>query len=116
MAATYDLKKTANGKFMFNLKAANGGVILTSESYETKEKALAGIESVRTNSGIDGRYERRVSGAQFAFALKAANGETIGRSELYKTEASRETGIESVKVNGGKAQLRDNTLSAAKGA
>jgi len=26
MAASYDLKKTANGKFMFNLKAGNGEI------------------------------------------------------------------------------------------
>lgn len=45
----YEIKKTANGKFMFNLKAANYEVILTSEVYEQKASALAGIESVRAN-------------------------------------------------------------------
>ena len=32
----YELKVAKDGQFMFNLKAANGQVILTSELYKTK--------------------------------------------------------------------------------
>ncbi|MGD9660755.1 MAG: YegP family protein, partial [Porticoccaceae bacterium] len=35
MAGKFDLKKTASNQFMFNLKAGNGQVILSSELYET---------------------------------------------------------------------------------
>ena len=62
MSATYDLKPTADGQFMFNLKAANGEVILTSERYTTKQSAENGIESVRTNSPLDERYDRLEAG------------------------------------------------------
>lgn len=51
MAGTYELKRTKNGQFMFNLKAGNGQVIATSEQYTTKAAALNGIESVKTNAG-----------------------------------------------------------------
>lgn len=37
----------ASGKYHFNLKASNGEVIASSENYETKRNALAGIESVK---------------------------------------------------------------------
>jgi uncharacterized protein YegP (UPF0339 family) len=44
------LKKSAGGEFRFNLLAANGQVIATSESYTSKDAALNGIESVKTNA------------------------------------------------------------------
>ncbi len=49
MAAKYQLKQGSNGQFMFNLKAGNGEVILSSELCEEKQSAIAGIESVKTN-------------------------------------------------------------------
>ncbi len=69
MAGTYELKATANGEFMFNLKAGNGQVILTSERYSAKAGAVNGIESVRTNSPVDDRYERRVAKGNGSVAL-----------------------------------------------
>ena len=53
MAAKYVLKKTSDGQFMFNLKAENGEIILTSERYKAKDGANNGIESVKTNSPDD---------------------------------------------------------------
>ena len=60
MAAKFELKKSKNDKFVFNLLAANGQVILTSEMYESRASALNGIESVKKNAVDDGRYERKV--------------------------------------------------------
>lgn len=110
MAASFDLKVTPSGKFMFNLKAGNGQIILTSELYESKSAAENGIESVRKNAGDDNRYERKESkkGEPF-FSLKAGNGQSIGKSEMYSGVAGMENGIESVKKNGPTAQVKDNT-------
>ena len=47
MAGKYELKKSTNDKFYFNLKAGNGQVILTGQMYESKSGAQGGIESVR---------------------------------------------------------------------
>lgn len=44
MAGKFELKKSKDGQFMFNLKASNGQVILTSEMYKTKASAENGIE------------------------------------------------------------------------
>ena len=96
-AGKFVLKAGKNGKFHFNLKASNGQVILTSESYDSRKSAENGIESIKKNSGNDARYERKKSknGESF-FVLKAGNGEPIGKSEMYKRAASMESGIKSV--------------------
>ena len=110
MAAAYVLTTTTNDQFMFNLRAGNNEIILTSETYVSESGAENGIESVRTNSPIDDRYDRRTSsGGDPYFVLKAANGEIIGRSEMYSTTAVMETGIESVKTNRAGAPVEDRT-------
>ncbi|HQC53897.1 MAG TPA: YegP family protein, partial [Lentisphaeria bacterium] len=61
MPGKFELKTASDGQFMFNLKAANGEVILTSELYTRKENALNGIESVRKNGGASANFERKTS-------------------------------------------------------
>lgn len=108
MSAHYELKRAANGQFMFNLKAANGEIILTSETYSSKEAALYGVDSVKKNSPDDAQYERKTAtSAQPFFVLKARNHEVIGRSETYSSDSAREKGIDSVKKNGPVATLKD---------
>ena len=50
MAGKFVLKQGSSGKYHFNLVASNGQVIATSETYERKESALNGIESVKKNA------------------------------------------------------------------
>jgi len=45
----YELLPSKNGKFYFNLKAANHQVIGTSQMYETKQGRDVGIASVKVN-------------------------------------------------------------------
>lgn len=47
--ARYDRKEAANGKFFFNLKAANHQVIGTSQMYASAQTRDTGIESVKAN-------------------------------------------------------------------
>ena len=46
MAGKFELKKSKNDKYFFNLLAGNGQIILSSEMYESKASALNGIASV----------------------------------------------------------------------
>ena len=46
----FERAETSSGKPMFNLKAANGQVIGTSESYSSASARDAGIESVMKNA------------------------------------------------------------------
>ena len=95
MAAKFEIKKSSNGQYRFNLKAGNGEVILSSEQYQSKQSAEKGIESVKTNVLNDSRYERKeASNGQSYYVLKAANGEPIGRSETYSSTSAVEGGID----------------------
>ncbi|TBR38902.1 MULTISPECIES: YegP family protein [Dyella] len=108
MSGKFELKKSSNGQFHFNLKAGNGEIILSSEMYTTHAAALNGIESVRKNAPTDERYERKnAKNGQPMFNLKAANHQVIGSSEMYSSERAREEGIESVKKNAPGAALDD---------
>lgn len=104
------ITKRKNGDYQFNLKAGNGQVILTSQGYSTKSGCKNGIESVKTNSPFDSRYDKRIAvNSQYYFNLKAGNGEIIGTSEMYTTAAARDNGIESVKNNAPNAEIVDET-------
>jgi uncharacterized protein YegP (UPF0339 family) len=50
MGGKFELYEDKSGGFRFRLKAGNGEVIATSESYKTKAGALNGIESIKTNA------------------------------------------------------------------
>lgn len=112
--------KTTKSGFVFNLKAGNGEVIATSESYKSKDSCLNGVESVRRNC-VGGVEDQTVEGyeklthpkfevyadkaGEFRFRLKAGNGEVIAVSEGYKAKQSCMNGIESVKKNAPDAEL-----------
>lgn len=110
MASKYQLKKAKDGQFYFNLLAANGQVILTSEMYKAKASADNGIDSVRKNGPLPERYDRRINkGGKDYFVLKAANHQVIGTSEAYNSKASMENGIKSVMKNAPGAPVDDQT-------
>lgn len=110
MAAKFELKQAKDGQFMFNLKAANGQVILTSELYKQKSSAENGIESVRKNANREGAFETKTnSRGEPYFILKATNGQEIGRSEYYSGASAMENGIASVKSNAPDAKVDDTT-------
>lgn len=48
--ASFDRKKSTNGKHYFNLKAANAQIIGVSEMYETIQSMEIGIASVKKNA------------------------------------------------------------------
>ena len=95
-----------NGEFQFNLKATNGQVILTSEGYTTRTACLNGVESVKKNAAVEGRYEVKVAknGKPF-FNLKASNGQVIGASQMYSSERTMKAGIASVMKNAPEAPV-----------
>ena len=109
------VKQTKNGGFAFNLKAGNGEIIATSETYTTEKACLNGIESVRKNA-VAGKIEDQTvenfekvanpkfevykdKAGEFRFRLKAGNGEIIAVGESYKAKASCLNGIDSIRRN-----------------
>ena len=47
MPGKFVIKKGSTGKFRFSLVSTNGQIVATSEAYETKASAQAGIRSVK---------------------------------------------------------------------
>lgn len=104
------ITKRSNGEFQFNLKAANGQNILSSEGYSSRAACENGIESVKKNSQDDIKFDRKTSSnGKFYFNLKASNGQIIATSEMYEAEAGRENGISSAKINAADAPIQDET-------
>lgn len=111
----FEIGPSADGGVKFTLKAANGQVILTSETYTTVSACKKGIESVAESSYMAAVEDQTVEGfekeanpkfeiftdkaGEYRFRLKAANGQIVGVSEGYTTIQSCKTGIESVYVN-----------------
>ena len=111
----FTVKETKNGGFRFNLKAGNGEVIATSETYSTESACMNGIESIRKNA-VDAKLEDQTvenfekvtnpkfevykdKAGEFRFRLKARNGEIIATGEGYKAKASCLNGIDSIRRN-----------------
>lgn len=98
----------------FDLKAANGQTVLSSEVYESEAACASGIASVEKNAPkakiadltaeekavTNPKFEvYRDKSGSFRFRLKARNGQIIGISDSYTTKAGCLAGIESVRQN-----------------
>ena len=105
----FEIKKDKAGEFRFNLKAGNGQIILSSEGYKAKPSCMNGIESVRKNSQVEDRFERKQSTTGHKFNLKSSNGQIVGTSEVYTTSAAMENGISSVQKNAPTATIDDQS-------
>jgi len=91
------IKETSDNQFHFVLKARNGRIILSSETYAAKQGAETGIDSVIDCAKYFTNFELKNSvDGQHYFILKANNGKTIGMSETYKTYANAINGVRSV--------------------
>ena len=116
--------RTVPSGVKFDLYAANGQSILTSEVYTTDAACRKGIESVRKNAPVakvenqteegwkqltNPKYElyRDRAGA-YRFRLKARNGEIIAVSESYTGRAGCLNGIESVRKNAAEAEITED--------
>lgn len=93
----YEVRKDVNGELYFVLKAANGEIVLISESYKNKNGLLNGIDSVKSNATVRENFEIRDSkDGKSYFVLKAKNGEIIGKSETYENKESALKTINSI--------------------
>lgn len=101
MTASFNVfQSDKNYQHYFNLKAANGEIILQSEGYLQRNSALNGVESVQANAEYDSRYAKQYSSDNRPyFVLKASNGQVIGVSQMYSSMDACNKGIESVKRN-----------------
>lgn len=114
------IRKVPSG-VKFDLHAANGQTILTSEVYSNAAVCRKGIESVRRNApgaGVENQTEEGFASrnnpkfelyldraGEYRFRLRARNGKIIAVSQGYLAKAGCLNGIESVKNNAGEADI-----------
>ena len=109
MAGKFVITKGKDGKDYFVLKAGNGEVILQSQGYKSASGCENGIDSVRTNSQDESKFEcREAKDGRTYFVVKANNGQEIGRSQLYKTTSGCNNGMASVAKNAADAAVKDD--------
>ena len=90
--------EASGGQFHFHLATAKGEIVLNSERYTTRYNAEGCIESVKMNSTVDQRYDRKLSQhREHYFVLRGGDHEVIGMSEMYESERAMEEGIVAVK-------------------
>ncbi len=113
--------RTVPSGVKFDLLAANGQSILTSEVYDSGAACRKGIASVRKNAPkarledqtednqgriTNPKFELYLDrSGEYRFRLKARNGETIAFSDGYASKAGCLNGIESVRNNAPEAEL-----------
>ena len=105
----------------FDLYAANGQTILTSEVYTTPAACRKGVESVRKNAAaakfedLTEKTRKQLTNPKFElyqdragayrFRLRARNGEIIAVSDRYTAKAGCLNGSESVRKNAPEAEI-----------
>ena len=115
--------RTVSSGYKFDLTAANGQVILSSEVYAARSAALKGIASVRSNApkahvenqteegwtlAVNPKFEIYEDRAgEYRFRLKSRNGKIIGVSEGYTAKAGCLSGVESVMKNAAEAETEE---------
>ena len=105
----YQIKRTSNGQFRWILKATNGEILITSESYVSKQGCLDGVASSKVCIA-DKNFDKKTSTAgQPYFNQVANNYQILGTSEMYSSIAARDNGIDSVKRNASTATIEDLT-------
>ena len=108
----FEIKKSKDGRYVFNLYAPNHVIVATSQVYTTTQAAINGINSIISNASkapIEDqtlknyttltypKWELYVDkGGQYRFRLNASNGSCIVHSQGYTSKGSCKNGIESI--------------------
>lgn len=80
-----ELTSTREGKHFYKLIDESGKVLLLSEGYEQKDKALNGIELLKNNALSEENIELKTSTTGLYYiSLKTSNGQVIGNSTNFK--------------------------------
>ena len=108
----FEIKKSKDGRYVFNLYASNNVIVATSQVYSSSSSAMNGIKSVITNAPTAPIEDQtlksfeplsfpkweiyRDKGDQYRFRLSASNGSCVCHSQGYTSKANCKKGIESI--------------------
>lgn len=122
----FEIKKSKDGRYVFNLFASNHVIVATSQVYSSAQSALVGIKSVIANADkapIEDQtlksYETYTypkweiyldKGEQFRFKLLASNGSCVCHSQGYTSKNNCKKGIESIIKSSRNAEIDKSYL------
>lgn len=122
----FDIKRSKDGRYVFNLYAANRVIVATSQIYSSSQSALTGIKSVIANAeraGVEDQTLKQYQplpypkweiyvdkGGQYRWRLLATNGSCILHSQGYTQKSTCKKGIESVIRTAKNAQIDKSYL------
>ena len=108
----FEIKKSKDDRYVFNLYAANKVIIATSQIYSSSQSAVNGANSVIANAEKASIEDQTLKeyilqpfpkweiykdkGGQYRFRLSASNGSCVCHSQGYTSKASCKNGIESI--------------------
>ena len=108
----FEIKKSKDGRYVFNLFAANHVIVATSQIYSSSQSAMVGIKSVISNAekaNVEDqtlksfqpqpypKWELYIDKAgQYRFRLCASNGSCVCHSQGYTQKSTCKKGIESI--------------------
>lgn len=108
----FEIKKSKDGRFVFNLYAPNHIIVATSQVYSSSSAAINGIQSIIANAERAPledntlknpttqsypKWEMYIDkGGQYRFRLYATNGNCVVHSQGYTAKASCKNGIDSI--------------------
>ena len=117
----FEIKKSKDGRFVFNLYASNSVIVATSQVYSSSSSAMNGIKSVIANAStapIEDQTLKNVvtvpfpkweiyldKGEEYRFRLCASNGSCVCHSQGYTSKANCKKGIESIIKFAGDAEI-----------
>lgn len=109
----FEIKKTKDDRYVFNLFASNHVIVATSQVYSSPQNAITGIKSVIANADKAAIEDQTQEGyelksypkweiykdnaKQFRFRLSASNGSCVCHSQGYTKKSNCISGIESIK-------------------
>ncbi len=108
----FEIKKSKDGRFVFNLYASNNVIVATSQIYASSTSAMNGIKSVIANASSAPVEDQTLKsytpltypkweiyldkGEQYRFRLCASNGSCVCHSQGYTSKSNCKKGIESI--------------------
>lgn len=99
-----------SGGFQFYLKAANGEMLLSSDTYITKTSCENGIFSVKNNLRDASKLVRHImEDGKAYFNIKAINERIIGTSQIYNSKELMLKGITDLKIKVSIAIIEDHS-------
>lgn len=129
LGGCFEIKKTRDDRYVFNLYASNHVIVATSQVYSSSAAALNGIKSVMTNASKAGVEDQTLKdckalpypkweiyedvGGKYRFRLSASNGNCICHSQGYTKKANCKGGIESIKKFAPGAKISKSYLKKA---